>query len=160
MEIVIRALVVFAFLWVVTRAVGRSTLGELSTFELLLYVTMGDLVQQAVTQQDYSITGAALAVGTFAILTVALSWTQWRFPRTRDVITGRPVLVVAHGAPDEAAMRRQRLSVADLLVAAREQGIRRTADIEYAVLEADGRLSFFTYESDQPSGAPEKPPQG
>jgi len=159
-EIVIRALVVFAFLWVVTRAVGRSTLGELSTFELLLYVTMGDLVQQAVTQQDYSITGAALAVGTFAILTVALSWTQWRFPRTRDVITGRPVLVVAHGAPDEAAMRRQRLSVADLLVAAREQGIRRTADIEYAVLEADGRLSFFTYESDQPSGAPEKPPQG
>jgi uncharacterized membrane protein YcaP (DUF421 family) len=159
-EIVIRALVVFAFLWVVTRAVGRSTLGELSTFELLLYVTMGDLVQQAVTQQDYSITGAVLAVGTFAILTVALSWTQWRFPRTRDVITGRPVLVVAHGAPDEAAMRRQRLSIADLLVAAREQGIRRTADIEYAVLEADGRLSFFTYESDEPSGAPEKPPQG
>jgi uncharacterized membrane protein YcaP (DUF421 family) len=159
-EIVIRALVVFAFLWVVTRAVGRSTLGELSTFELLLYVTMGDLVQQAVTQQDYSITGAVLAVGTFAILTVALSWTQWRFPRTRDVITGRPVLVVAHGAPDEAAMRRQRLSVADLLVAAREQGIRRTADVEYAVLEADGRLSFFTYESDEPSGAPEKPPQG
>jgi uncharacterized membrane protein YcaP (DUF421 family) len=159
-EIVIRALVVFAFLWVVTRAVGRSTLGELSTFELLLYVTMGDLVQQAVTQQDYSITGAVLAVGTFAILTVALSWTQWRFPGTRDVITGRPVLVVAHGAPDEAAMRRQRLSIADLLVAAREQGIRRTADIEYAVLEADGRLSFFTYESDEPSGAPEKPPQG
>jgi uncharacterized membrane protein YcaP (DUF421 family) len=152
--------VVFAFLWVVTRAVGRSTLGELSTFELLLYVTMGDLVQQAVTQQDYSITGAVLAVGTFAILTVALSWTQWRFPGTRDVITGRPVLVVAHGAPDEAAMRRQRLSIADLLVAAREQGIRRTADIEYAVLEADGRLSFFTYESDEPSGAPEKPPQG
>jgi uncharacterized membrane protein YcaP (DUF421 family) len=159
-EIVIRALVVFAFLWVVTRAVGRSTLGELSTFELLLYVTMGDLVQQAVTQQDYSITGAVLAVGTFAILTVALSWTQWRFPRTRDVITGRPVLVVAHGSPDEAAMRRQRLSIADLLVAAREQGIRRTADIEYAVLEADGRLSFFSYEDDDPSGAPEKPPQG
>jgi uncharacterized membrane protein YcaP (DUF421 family) len=129
LEIVIRALVIFAFLWVVTRAVGRSTLGELSTFELLLYVTMGDLVQQAVTQQDYSITGAVLAVGTFAVLTVALSWTQWRFPGTRDVITGRPVLVMAHGEPDEASMRRQRLSVPDLLVAAREQGIRRTSDI-------------------------------
>lgn len=161
MEIVIRALVVFAFLWVVTRAVGRSTLGELSAFELLLYVTMGDLVQQAVTQQDYSITAAVLAVGTFAILTVALSWVQWRFPGSRDVITGRPVLVLAHGAPDEAAMRRHRLAVADLLVAAREQGIRRTSDIEYAVLEADGKVSFFTYEDDNsPSGAPEKPPQG
>lgn len=159
MEVVVRALVVFLFLWAVTRAVGRSTLGELSTFELLLYVTMGDLVQQGVTQQDYSVTAAVLAVGTFALLTVALSWTQWRFPRTRDVITGRPLLVVADGRLDESAMRRQRLSVADLLVAAREQGIRRTADIEYAVLEADGRVSFFTRGGDDTSGAPDKPPQ-
>ncbi|HET6938265.1 MAG TPA: DUF421 domain-containing protein, partial [Nocardioides sp.] len=89
----LRALVVFLFLWVITRAVGRSTLGELSTFELLLYVTMGDLVQQGVTQQDYSVTGAALAVGTFALLTVMLSWTQWRFPRARDLIAGRAALV-------------------------------------------------------------------
>lgn len=88
MEIVFRAVIVFVFLWLITRAVGRSTLGELSTFELLLYVTMGDLVQQGVTQQDYSMTGAALAVGTFALVTVALSFTQWRFPWTRPALTG------------------------------------------------------------------------
>jgi len=158
-EIVLRALVVFLFLWVITRAVGRSTLGELSTFELLLYVTMGDLVQQGVTQQDYSLTGAVLAVGTFALLTVMLSWTQWRFPRARDLIAGRPALVIDDGELVEANLRRQRISVADLLVAAREQGIRRTAEIEYAVLEADGRISFFTYEGDSSSGAPDKPPQ-
>lgn len=75
MEIVIRALIIVVFLWVVTRAVGRATLGELSTFELLLYVTMGDLVQQGITQQDFSMTGSMLAVGTFALLTVAFSWT-------------------------------------------------------------------------------------
>lgn len=158
MEIVVRALVLFVFLWIVTRAVGRSTLGELSTFELLLYVTMGDLVQQGVTQQDYSITSAVLAVGTFALLTVLLSWLQWRFPRARPVLTGRPLLVVRGGQVLKDAMRAQRLSTADFLVAAREQGIRRTADIEYAVLEADGRLSFFTYD-DTHAGAPEKPPQ-
>ena len=160
MEIVIRAVVMFLFLWLITRAVGRSTLGELSTFELLLYVTMGDLVQQAVTQQDYSVTAAVLAVGTFAVLTVVLSWIQWRFPRTRDYITGRPVLVVSQGEPQVEAMRRQRLSTADLLVAAREQGIRRISQIEYAVLESDGRLSFFTYEDDGTSGSPEKPSAG
>ena len=160
MEIVLRALVVFVFLWVVTRAVGRSTLGELSTFELLLYVTMGDLVQQGVTQQDYSVTGAVLAVGTFAVLTVVISWTQWRFPRTRDLITGRAVLVVRDGELEEANMRRQRLSLADLLVAAREQGIRRTSQIEYAVLEANGRISFFTSGDDSSSGSPDKPPVG
>jgi uncharacterized membrane protein YcaP (DUF421 family) len=158
-EIVVRAVVLFAFLWIVTRAVGRATLGELSTFELLLYVTMGDLVQQGVTQQDYSITSAVLAVGTFALLTVALSWVQWRFPRARPVVTGRPLLVVADGHVLEDAMKAQRLATADLLVAAREQGIRRTSEIEYAVLEADGKLSFFTYDTSEP-GAPEKPPQG
>ena len=159
MEIVIRALVVFVFLWLVTRAVGRSTLGELSTFELLLYVTMGDLVQQAVTQQDYSVTAGVLAVGTFALLTVGLSWLQWRFPRVRPVVTGRPVLVFRNGNPIEEAMRLQRLSLADLLMAAREQGIRHTSDIEYAVLEADGRLAFFTRDA-QTAGAPEKPAGG
>jgi uncharacterized membrane protein YcaP (DUF421 family) len=159
MEIVIRALVVFVFLWLLTRAVGRSTLGELSTFELLLYVTMGDLVQQAVTQQDYSVTAGLLAVGTFALLTVALSWVQWRFPKVRPVVTGRPVLVFRDGQPVEEGMRRQRLSVADLLVAAREQGIRRTSEIEYAVLEADGRISFFTRDPED-AGAPEKPAGG
>ena len=157
MEIVVRAVVVFAFLWVVTRAVGRSTLGELSTFELLLYVTMGDLVQQSVTQQDYSVTGGLLAVGTFALLTVSLSWLQWRFPRTRPIVTGRPLIVFEDGRPIEANMKTQRLSVADLLVAAREQGIRRTADIEYAVLESDGRISFFTRDQED-EGAPEKSP--
>src|SRR4051794_294090 len=144
MEIVVRALIIFCFLWVVTRAVGRSTLGELSTFETILYVTMGDLVQQAVTQQDYSMTGAGLAVGTFALLTVGLSWLQWRFPSVRPVVTGRPLLVFADGKPIVETMQQQRMSIADLLGAAREQGIRSTADIEYAVLEADGRVCFFT----------------
>lgn len=159
MEIVFRALVIFTFLWIVTRAVGRSTLGELSTFELLLYVTMGDLVQQAVTQQDYSVTSAALAVGTFALLTTALSWMQWRVPAVRPVTTGRPVLVIEDGRFVEGAMRSQRMTVADVLVAAREQGIRSLSSIDYGVLEADGRLSLFTTESSS-SGAPEKPPQG
>ena len=158
MEIVIRAAVVFVFLWVVTRAVGRTTLGELSTFQLLLYVTMGDLVQQSVTQQDFSVTGGLLAVGTFAVLTVALSWAQWRFPPLRDVVTGRPELLVCDGEPQRAVMRRQRLSVHDLHAAAREQGIRSLDEVELAVFEANGRISFFTRESS--SGAPETPEAG
>lgn len=157
MEIVVRALVVFLFLWLVTRAAGRSTLGELSTFELLLYVTMGDLVQQAVTQQDYSVTAGLLAISTITLLTVAISWSQWRFRVVRPAISGRPVLVFAHGKPLEARMRRQRLAVEDVLMAAREQGIKRTAEIEYAVLESDGKMSFFTYEKGE-SGAPESGP--
>jgi uncharacterized membrane protein YcaP (DUF421 family) len=161
MEIVVRALVVFVFLWLITRAAGRSTLGELSAFELLLYVTMGDLVQQGITQQDFSATSAFLSVGTFALLTVGLSWVQWRFPRSRRVISGPAAMIMQDGTPDEAVMKRHRVSIEDLLIAMREQGIRRTADVEYAVLEANGKMSFFLFEEKEgSSGAPEKPSAG
>ena len=155
MEVVIRAAVMFVFLWFVTRAVGRSTLGELSTFQLLLYVTMGDLVQQAITQQDYSVTGGILGVGVFAMLTVALSWTQWRFPGLSPLINGQPMIIVRHGELLREQMRRQRLSVNDLMVAARLEGIRDVRQIELAVLEADGRMSFFLRDDEEDPGAPE-----
>jgi uncharacterized membrane protein YcaP (DUF421 family) len=153
-EIVIRAIIVFAFLWLITRAVGRATLGELSTFELLLYVTMGDLVQQGVTQQDYSLTSAVLAVGVFALLTVSLSYLSWRVPRLRKLIRGRPVVIIRHGALQTKEMARERLTFDDLVASAREQGIRRISDIELAVLETNGRISFFTPE-ESTSGAPD-----
>ncbi|TNC39068.1 DUF421 domain-containing protein [Mumia zhuanghuii] len=159
MEIVIRAIVVFAFLWLLTRAVGRSTLGELSTFELVLFIVMGDLVQGAVTQQDTSVTGAVLAVGTFTLLTVGLSWLAWRWPERLRFIRGEAVVVLRDGEPRMKVLADQRLSMADLVTSAREQGVRRLSDVEIAVLETDGRISFFSYESEDADGAPDSGPQ-
>jgi uncharacterized membrane protein YcaP (DUF421 family) len=153
-EIVIRAAAMFVFLWAVTRAVGRSTLGELSTFELLMYVTMGDLVQQSVTQQDYSATSGVLTISVFALLTVALSWLQWRFPRTRAMIRGKPLVIVRNGELLPVPARQQRFTQSDLLATARQQGIRSLSDVELAVLEADGKVSFFTANGSS-EGAPE-----
>ncbi|MBA3524732.1 MAG: DUF421 domain-containing protein [Geodermatophilaceae bacterium] len=160
MEVVYRAVFMFAFLWVVTRIVGRSSLGELSTFELLLYVTMGDFVQQAVTQQDFSVLSGVLAVGVFALLTVGLSYVNWRWARMRPIVQGVPVIAMRDGEPDLAAMRRERLSLDDLALSAREQGIGRFADIQLAVLEVNGRISFFTRSGSDSSGAPESSEPG
>lgn len=159
MEIVFRALVIFGFLWLVTRVTGRSTLGELSTFQLLLFVTMGDLVQQAVTQQDYSVTAAVLAVSVFALLTVVLTWVNRVFPRARPITHGRALLLVRDGEPVENTMRGATVSLDDLMAAAREAGLRRFADIDLAVLEADGKISFFA-KQDKDEGAPAGPPAG
>jgi uncharacterized membrane protein YcaP (DUF421 family) len=144
MELIFRALFVFAFLWFITRVTGRATLGELSTFDLILYVTMGDLVQQAVTQQDYSVTSAVMAVGVFALLTVGLAWLNSRFRTVRPFTHGIPVVVVDHGEPVLANLRAEHLSLDDLMAAARSEGIERFGQIQLAVLEANGRLSFFT----------------
>jgi len=158
-EIVYRAVFVFAFLWFVTRIVGRSTLGELSTFQLLLYVTMGDLVQQGVTQQDSSVTSAVLAVGVFALLTVALSWLNSRVRRIRPITHGVPVVIVDDGEPIMSVLRSEHLSIDDLMSAGREQGVERFQDIRVAVLETNGRISFFTRNRES-DGAPESPPVG
>ncbi|WP_432570654.1 DUF421 domain-containing protein [Kineococcus sp. SYSU DK005] len=155
MEIVVRAALVFLFLWGITRLTGRSSLGELSAFQLILYTAMGDLAQQAVTQQDYSLTSVVLTIGTFTLITLALSWLKVRFPRVRPLVHGRPVVVVRDGDPDLAALSEERMSLEDLLANARQQGIRRLSDVEVAVLETDGRVSFFTVSAGAQEGAPE-----
>jgi uncharacterized membrane protein YcaP (DUF421 family) len=157
MEIVFRALFLFFFLWLVTRAVGRSSLGELSTFQLLLYVTMGDLVQQGITQQDYSVTAAVLAISMFALLTVVFGWISWRFRRTRPFVNGVPVIIVKDGEPRLQAMAQERMTIDDLYAQARQQGIRKLSEIDLAVMETDGKVSFFTGD-DEHSGAPEPQP--
>ncbi|WP_432511407.1 DUF421 domain-containing protein [Kineococcus sp. SYSU DK001] len=143
MEIVVRAVLVFVFLWAITRITGRSSLGELSSFQLILYTAMGDLVQQAVTQQDSSLTSGVLAIASFTVLTVLLSWLNVRFPRWRGLVHGKPVLVVRDGEPLMDVLRRERMSMDDLMATARQQGIRRLSEVDVAVLETDGRVSFF-----------------
>jgi uncharacterized membrane protein YcaP (DUF421 family) len=81
-----------------------------------------------------------------------LGWVQWRFPRTRPLLQGSPLVVMRDGEVLPAA-RHQRLSLDDLRSAARQQGIRSLADVELAVQEADGKISFFTRGSGGDSGA-------
>jgi uncharacterized membrane protein YcaP (DUF421 family) len=144
MEIIIRAAVLYLFLFGVTRALGKATLGQLSPFELVALIIMGELVQPAVMQDDESIAGAMMGVATFALLTVLLAWIQDRFPRARKAIEGQPTIVVRDGEMDREAMKLERLTVTELLQAAREEGIRNLRDIELAVAEVDGKISFFT----------------
>lgn len=167
MEIVFRAVAMFFFLWLVTRVVGRSTLGELSTFQLILFITMGDMIQQSVTQQDYSVTGGVLAVSVFALLTIALSWANARWPAIRAVTHGVAVVIVDRGEPLLDTLRSERMSLDDLMAAARQQGFERFADIRLAVLEANGQVSFFAFGGsagggggNDRAGAAAKPPEG
>ena len=147
MEIVFRTVVVFLFVLLLTRAMGKKELSQLTAFELILFVTIGDLVQQGVTQEDQSLTGAMLAVGTIGLLIVILSFVGYRWTDTRSVIRGVPVVVLRNGEPDEKVLEIERVAVEELVEAAREQGIADLADVRLAVLEPDGKFSFI--ESDE-----------
>ena len=143
MDIVVRAVVVFFLILFVTRVVGRRELSSLQPFDLILLVVIGDLVQQGVTQSDYSLTGVAMAISTFAVLTVAVSYVSYKVPRIRPVLDGEPLIIVQDGKPIDANLRRERLTVEEVAEQARLQQIASLDEVEWAVLEANGKISFI-----------------
>jgi uncharacterized membrane protein YcaP (DUF421 family) len=141
MDLVLRAAVVFFFVFLVTRVVGRRELAQLEPFDMILLVVIGDLVQQGVTQSDESVTGALTVIATIALLSVAVSWLSFRSKRLRTVTEGEPIVLVRDGRPIERNMRRERITLEDLEQQARQAQITAIADLRWAILEDDGKIS-------------------
>ena len=144
MDLVLRTIFVFVLIFVVTRSVGRRELSSMEPFDMILLVVIGDLVQQGVTQSDYSLTGATTVIATLALLTVFTAWLSFRVRRLRPLLEGEPVVIVADGRILERNLRRQRMTVEELEAEARQQQVTSLGDVRFAVLETNGRISFTT----------------
>jgi uncharacterized membrane protein YcaP (DUF421 family) len=143
MDLVVRAAVAFLFVYLLTRIIGRRELSSLQPFDLILLVMIGDLVQQGVTQNDYSVTGALLVGGTIGLLTVGVSYVSFRFPRLRPALEGEPVIVVEDGKPIERNLKRNRITIEELAAAARLSQLDSLDSVRWAVLETNGQISFI-----------------
>jgi uncharacterized membrane protein YcaP (DUF421 family) len=143
MDIVLRGIVVFVFLYVLMRVIGRRELSSLEPFDLILLVVLGDAVQQGLTQDDYSLTGAILAIGTIAILQLVVSYANFHFPRLRPLLDGEPIVIVERGKPIDKNMRRERVTMEDVMQAARQQSIASLDEVDWAVMETSGAISFI-----------------
>jgi uncharacterized membrane protein YcaP (DUF421 family) len=142
METVLRAAIMYSFIWLVMRAVGKKELSGMSAFELVLLVTMGDLIQQGVTQQDTSVTAAMLAVATMALLVVGTSYVSFRWKRLTKAAEGLPVVIIRDGRLMRQLIHIERLTEDEVHEACRQQGIGDIREVEVGILEADGTFSF------------------
>jgi uncharacterized membrane protein YcaP (DUF421 family) len=143
MDLVLRATVIFFFVFLITRIVGRRELGSTEPFDLILLIVLGDLIQQGVTQSDNSVTGAMLVISTLALLTVAVSFVSLRVKRLRRILDGDPLILVEDGKPNSRNLKRQRLQLGEVLSEARLQQVTRLADIQWAILESSGQISII-----------------
>jgi uncharacterized membrane protein YcaP (DUF421 family) len=143
MDLAIRSVALYAFVFILMRVVGRRELSSLQPFDLVLLIVLGDSIQQGLTQDDYSVTGALIVVGTIAALQVLTSYLSFRVPVLRPVFDGLPIVVVEDGKPVEKNLHRERLSVEDLMEEARLQQIGSMDEIQWAVLETSGSISFI-----------------
>lgn len=150
MEIVIRATIVFWILWLLLRASGKRELAQMTPFELIVLMVLGDIIQQATTEEDMSVVGGALAATTIMLWAVGISYAAFRSKPVRGVLEDRPTIVVAHGEIDDAMLKVERLTREELSEEARNAGIADIADIEWGLLEADGRFSFITKQGNRP----------
>jgi uncharacterized membrane protein YcaP (DUF421 family) len=122
--------------------IGRRELSQLAPFDIILLIVAGDAIQQGLTQDDYSLTGAVLVVGTFAILTLVTSYASFRIARLRPILEGEPIVIVQGGKLLERNLKRERLTEDEVAEEARQQQISSLDEVEWAVLENSGKISF------------------
>lgn len=143
MDLVIRAIVVFLLIFLVTRVIGRRELSNLEPFDLIMLVVIGDLTQQAITQSDTSVTGALIVISTIALMTLLFAYANFRFRSLRPLLEGRPVVLVENGTVIERNLARERLTVEELESEARLAQIESIQAVRLAILETDGKISFL-----------------
>jgi uncharacterized membrane protein YcaP (DUF421 family) len=143
MDIVVRALVAFVFVFLLTRLIGRRELSSLQPFDLMLLIVVGDLIQQGVTQNDLSVTGLLLAVGVFGVMTLAASYVGFRFRRIRPFLEPDPLILIEDGKTIDRNLRKERITHEELAAEARLQQITSFDSVQWAVLESGGRISFI-----------------
>jgi len=144
MDTVFRALAIYLGLLIVLRSTGKRSLSQITTFDFVLLLILGESTQQALVGDDFSITTGLLLIVTLVGIDVTLSFVKGRWRRMERLIDGVPLVIVEDGQPIRQRMQMSRVDDGDVLAAARElQGLERMDQIKYAVLERSGGISII-----------------
>ena len=142
MDIALRAIFLYAFIVLVMRVTGRRELSSLSPFDLVLLIVLGDAIQQGLTQDDYSVTGAVIAVSTLATMQLT-SYLAFRSKRARRLLEGNPIVIIQDGAFVDSNLERERMTAEEVCESMRLKQIASVRDVEWGILESNGEISFI-----------------
>ncbi|BBN61593.1 MULTISPECIES: DUF421 domain-containing protein [Pseudomonas] len=146
MDAVLRAAAIYFVLMVLFRVAGRRSLTDLTTFDFVLLLIIGEATQQALLGDDFSVTNAILIISTLIAIDVGFSLAKRRSRRLAKFLDGGPTVIVEDGKPLTKRMREARISESDVMEAARTtQGIVEMKDIRYAIIERNGEISVIPF---------------
>ncbi|RVP30406.1 DUF421 domain-containing protein [Sinorhizobium meliloti] len=144
MDSVVRGITIYFILLAALRFSGRRTVAQMTTFDFVLLLIIAETTQQALLGDDFSIVNATLLILTLFGVDIVLSYLKQWSPKIALFLDGTATVLIADGKVDERALKRARVNIEDILVAAREQqGLARLDQIKFAVLEADGGISII-----------------
>jgi uncharacterized membrane protein YcaP (DUF421 family) len=140
-QLILRAVVVYAFLLVALRLAGRRELGQMTSFDLVLLLVVSNAVQNSINAGDNSLVGGLVSAITLVALNWAMGFAAWRWGWFERAVQGRPLRLVTDGKVHMGALRQERISLSELRSALRKQGIARVGECRQVVLEPDGTLT-------------------
>ncbi len=144
MDVVLRAAAIYLILLIIFKIAGRRTLGEITTFDFVLLLVIGEATQQALLGNDFSLINSFLAIVSLIAIDITLSLIKERSPSVAKLIDGVAMIVVEDGQLLHERVRKARLDEDDILTAAREtHGLERLDQIKFAVLENNGKISII-----------------
>lgn len=144
MDSVFRALAIYAILLIIFRISGKRSLAQITTFDFVLLLVIGEATQQALLGDDFSLTNAFIVIVTLVGIDIGLSLLKQRSPKLELLLDNAPLIIVENGRPLQERMDKARIDESDVLTAARElQGLERMDQIKYAVLERSGGVSII-----------------
>jgi uncharacterized membrane protein YcaP (DUF421 family) len=144
METVFRAFAIYVVLLVILRLSGRRTMGQMTAFDFVLLLVIGQATQQALIGDDFSITTAAILIVTLVTTDIGLAYVKEYLPKIEIVLDGQPLILLQDGKPLQDRLQKARVSEADILHSARfSQGLVSLDQIRYAILETDGKISII-----------------
>ncbi len=143
METVIRAIFAYILLWACFRVLGKRELSRMSPFELVTVIMIPQFFSRALTREDYSMTNAVIGATTLFVLVFVTSALSYRSRRVGRIVQARPTVLVERSTLIEEHLNRERIAAEDIFSAMHEAGLERLEQVEWAILESDGKISLI-----------------
>ncbi|MBO1579278.1 DUF421 domain-containing protein [Bacillus sp. XF8] len=141
--IALRTVLLYFIMLIIFRVMGKREIGELSILDLVVFIMLGELAVLGIIDADRPMWDQIVPMVVIVVIQIVLAYASLKSGRIRHLIDGEPAIIVRKGKIDEKQMRKQRYNMDDLLMQLREGGIGDIRDVEYAILEASGKLSVF-----------------
>lgn len=142
LELIVRAIAVYAFLFFLLRFIGKKHVGQMSPFDLVVLLIISETVDASLIGDDKSLTGGLISASTLVVLVYVVGSLTWRSKKMERWIEGRPKILVRHGHVKNAVLDDQQVTRSELLEALRQQGCSAVTNVRFAMLENDGSISI------------------
>jgi uncharacterized membrane protein YcaP (DUF421 family) len=143
LTVVVRTILYYVVILVIFRLMGKREIGELSILDLVVFIMIGEMAIVAIADTEKTILETMVPMVILMLIQITMATVSLKSKRFRDLVDGKPSIIISRGKIDEDAMRKQRYNFDDLMTQLREKDIRSIADVEFAILESSGSLSVI-----------------